>query len=278
MKTIGVISTELKKVIISPYFLIGVSAFTLMCFTSEAYYDGTKRYAVFDMIKLMGTDMAGNPEFSAENICQRGFGGWLIMFMGIIVSFPFVKVMCDERNYSEKRYIIARTGIFRYSFSKLISAVLSAAAICVAGYLLFTATVYMIFPKASEMGGEISEYLYITPYLKNILAVAITGAAYAISAYLICAFIRNQYLCICIPFLANHLYKVVLEKFMSDNIYDTNAQTSMAILNSLSPLSLSSFVYGVENNNYSIYIYAILFIIVLIIFNFMQRRNTDVGQ
>ncbi|MGN0650975.1 MAG: hypothetical protein ACI4KM_11100, partial [Oscillospiraceae bacterium] len=161
MKTLSCISSELKKVIISPNFALGIIAFALMCFTSSAYtdYSNMKQISIFEMVTMLGTDKAESYEFSAQYVCAHGFGTWVVQFLSIIVAFPFVKVLCDERRYSEKRYIICRTGKLRYCLSKFISALFCGAILCALGFLLFSAAVYVIFPNASALSPEQAEML-----------------------------------------------------------------------------------------------------------------------
>ena len=92
MKTLNCIITELKKVIISPYFAVGIIAFALMCFTSSAYtdYSNMKQISIFEMMTMLGTDKAESYEFSAQYICAHGFGMWVVQFLSIIVAFPLV--------------------------------------------------------------------------------------------------------------------------------------------------------------------------------------------
>lgn len=180
MKTLNCILTELKKVIISPYFAVGIIAFALMCFTSSAYtdYSNMKQISIFEMVTMLGTDKAESYEFSAQYVCAHGFGTWVVQFLSIIVAFPFVKVLCDERRYSEKRYIICRMGKLRYCLSKFISAIIGGAVLCALGFLLFSAAVYIIFPKASELSPEQAEMLAMCniSYPKKLLETVIMGA------------------------------------------------------------------------------------------------------
>ena len=93
MKTLNCILTELKKVILSPYFAVGIIAFALMCFTSSAYtdYSNMNEVSIFEMTAMLGTQQGQNYEFSAQYVCSHGFGIWVVQFLSIIVAFPFVK-------------------------------------------------------------------------------------------------------------------------------------------------------------------------------------------
>lgn len=272
MKTLNVIYTELKKLIISPYFLVGVLAFTLMCFSSPGYFDGEKEYSIFEMITMLDSDKVELYDFSAQSVCSRGFGGWLMMFLSIIVSFPFVKLLCDERRCSEKRYLISRTGVFRYCLSKFVSAVVSAALICAVGFLTFSGIVHIIFPQAQP-----DMLMYSSPYWKYLLQTVLTGICVSILPFLICSVTTNQYFCICIPFLIQYMYNTASNKFMMETGYD-NSDTKSIIVQSITPINLGSLVYGIKTSYYTLIIYAVFAVAALFIFSFAQRRCTDIGQ
>ena len=224
MKTLNCRLTELKKVIISPYFAVGIIAFALMCFTSSAYtdYSNMKQISIFEMMTMLGTDKAESYEFSAQYICAHGFGMWVVQFLSIIVAFPFVKVLCDEHRYSEKRYIICRMGKLRYCLSKFISAIIGGAVLCALGFLLFSAAVYIIFPKASALSPEQAEMLAACniSYPKKLLETVIMGAGAAVLPFLISVFTANQYFCICIPFLLQYMQMTAANKLIFDSISD----------------------------------------------------------
>lgn len=274
MKTVNAICSELKKIVINPYFLAGVLAFTMMCFGSSGYYDaaGSKEYSIFEMMTMLGTDKAALYEFSAQYVCTRGFGSWLVMFLGIIVSFPFVKLLCDERRCNEKRYLISRTGVFRYCLSKFTGAVVSAALICALGYLLFSGAVYIIFPKAEA--GTVALSL---PYWKCFLEAVLTGMCVSVLPFLICTVTANKYFCICIPFLMQYMYNTAIGKFTLDAKYG-GLDIKTVILQSLSPDNISSILYDVKKCCYTLAFYAAFAVIALLLFSFAQRRYTDIGQ
>lgn len=272
MKTLNVIYTELKKLVISPYFLIGVLAFTLMCFSSPGYYDGEKEYSIFEMITMLDEQKSKLYDFSAQQVCTRGFGNWLMMFLGIIVSFPFVKLMCDERRCSEKRYILVRTGVIRWCISKFVSVVVSAALICAIGFLLFSGIVHIIFPQAQP-----DMLIYSSPYWKYLLQAVLTGICVSILPFLICSVTTNQYFCICIPFLIQYMYNTASTEFMMKAGYD-NSDTKSIIVQSITPTNISSLLYEVKTGYYTLIIYAVFAVIALFLFSFAQRRCTDIGQ
>ena len=140
----------------------------------------------------------------------------------------------------------------------------------------------MVFPSSSE----ISDVFFMgVPYWKSLLSVAITGGASVILAYFMCSFVRNQYLCICIPFLAHYLQMVILSKLMisnlintSNGVIDNKSRIAEIILSSLSATNLAATFYGTENDNYSIYAFGSLSVISIVFFYLMQRRKTDVGE
>lgn len=280
MKTLNVILCELKKVIISPYFLIGVIAFALMCFSSSAYYDSStmREKSIFEMIGMLGTKEAESYEFSAQHICTRGLGSWVIMFLGIIVSFPFVKILCDERKHSEKRSLIIRTGVLRYSLSKLVSSIISAAAITGIGYLLFAAAVHVIFPSISEFSESQQEMLtYSADFGKYYLCVVLIGMVVSVLPFLLCSVLRNHYFCICIPFLIQYMHSVIDAKIGYDTI-NSNEKILSEISAIIKPSTVFWLTADVKKGIYTLIFYLCLAVLSLLVFQLSQRRCVDVGQ
>ena len=281
MKTLNCILTELKKVIISPYFAVGIIAFALMCFTSSAYtdYSNMKQISIFEMMTMLGTDKAESYEFSAQYICAHGFGMWVVQFLSIIVAFPFVKVLCDEHRYSEKRYIICRMGKLRYCLSKFISAIIGGAVLCALGFLLFSAAVYIIFPKASALSPEQAEMLAACniSYPKKLLETVIMGAGAAVLPFLISVFTANQYFCICIPFLLQYMQMTAANKLIFDSISDY-PEWQRALIMAVYPNSLREIIYCTQTGIFSLVGYVFLAATALTLFIIMNRRCTDCGR
>lgn len=281
MKTINCILTELKKVILSPYFAVGIIAFALMCFTSPAYRDfsNMNEVSIFEMITMLGTEQAESYEFSAQYVCAHGFGTWVVQFLSIIVAFPFVKVLCDERRYSEKRYIICRMGKLRYCLSKFISAIIGGAVLCTLGFLLFSAAIYMIFPKASALSAEQAEMLAMCniSYPKKLLETVIMGAGAAVLPFLVSVFTVNQYFCICIPFLLQYMKMTAANKLIFDNILDC-PEWQRALIMAVYPNSLREIAYCTQTGIISLIGYVFLAATALTLFIITARRCTDCGR
>ncbi|MGN0656651.1 MAG: hypothetical protein ACI4KR_07645 [Ruminiclostridium sp.] len=281
MKTLNCILTELKKVILSPYFAVGIIAFALMCFTSPAYrdYSNMNEVSIFEMITMLGTEQAESYEFSAQYVCAHGFGTWVVQFLSIIVAFPFVKVLCDERRYSEKRYIICRMGKLRYCLSKFISAIFCGAILCALGFLLFSAAVYVIFPKISELSAEQAEMLAMCniSYPKKLLETVIMGAGAAVLPFLVSVFTANQYFCICIPFLLQYMQMTAANKLIFDDILECQ-EWQKALIMAVYPNSLREIAYCTKTGIISLIGYVFLAATALALFIITARRCTDCGR
>lgn len=281
MKTVQCILTEFRKVVISPYFLIGVLAFALMCFTSPAYMDFSvmKQISIFEMLTMPDLRQAENYEFSAQYVCSKGFGTWIVQFLGIIVAFPFVKVLCEERRCSEKRYIICRTGIFRYSLSKFLSAIFSAAILCTLGYLLFSTAVYLLFPGIGEFPAEQVQMLasFRISYLKLLIETVIMGMGMSVLPFLTCVFTTNQYFCICVPFLLQYIQLTAANKLFIDG-FENYPKWQQTLIQAIYPASLGSLVYGLKQGIVALLGYVWLAVAAFVLFTISQRRCTDCGR
>lgn len=282
MKTLNCIFSELKKVILSPYFLIGIIAFALMCFTSSAYteHSNNREMSIFEMMTMLGTDKAQSYEFSALYVCSRGFGTWIVQFLCIIVAFPFVKVLCDERRFSEKRYIICRMGKLRYCLSKFLCAIISGALLCALGFLLFSAAVNIIFPPISNFPPEQAEMLAMCniSYPKKLLETVIMGAGAAVLPFLVSVFTTNQYFCICIPFLIQYMQMTAANKLFLDGIMMKCPEWQMTLIQAFHPATLRNLAYGTNSGLVSFAGYALLAAAALALFIITQRRCVDCGR
>ncbi|MGN1120276.1 MAG: hypothetical protein ACI4Q4_07945 [Oscillospiraceae bacterium] len=235
--------------------------------------------SIFEMISMLGTEQAESYEFSAQYVCAHGFGTWVVQFLSIIVAFPFVKAICDERRFSEKRYIICRMGKLRYCLSKFISAIIGGAVLCALGFLLFSAAVYAIFPRASELSPEQAEMLATIniSYPKKLLETVIMGAGAAALPFLVSVFTANQYFCICIPFLLQYMQMTAANKLFLDGYWE-RPEWQRTLIQTLYPSNLRELAYGTNTGLVSFAAYALLAAAALTLFIIMTRRCTDCGR
>lgn len=282
-KTVNTLISELKRTILSPYFLACVILMAVMCFTSPGYmdYSTNKQYTIFEMMFMLGTEKAQSYDFAWQTVITMGFGVWMAQFLVILVSFPFVKIMCDERLYGQKRYYISRTGIFRYSISKLLSAVVSAALICLLGYLVFSVASMIVFPSINTFSASEQETLDMMhmSYTQNLIRVVLIGASFVPLPFIIAAFTRNLYFSVCIPFLVQYMHRTAENKIMSGIYTSGGLSEKKQILLQLSTHNSAGLIATAEAN-YALYaamLHAVIFAAAFLVFYIVQKRRVDNG-
>ncbi|MGN0621714.1 MAG: hypothetical protein ACI4I9_07595 [Porcipelethomonas sp.] len=271
MKFFRCFITDMKKILLSPYFIAGIAAFVFMCFTSSVYFDisTNKEYSVFEtFLKFRGLD---DYIVSAEYISLSGYGGWIGTFLSILVAFPFINVNCDENKNGAKRYIISRVGIFNFSISKILSAIITSALICLVGYLLFTAFVYLMFPSLSSMSEAAQESAYFTEsYIQKLAGIILQGVTAGLVPLFLSTFIHNKYFCLCIPFFISYLRDTLSNKIL----FETG---NYNIASLIAPDSVNLVTYENEMRTAAIIMYSTMLLIVSVVFYISQKGRTDNG-
>lgn len=283
MKTVTALFSELKRIILSPYFLICVILMAMLCFTSSGYmdYSTNKQYSIFEMMFMLSNGNVQSADFARETVIGNGFGTWTAQFLVILVSFPFVKVMCDEKLYGQKRYYISRTEILRYSASKLISAVISAALVCLLGYLLFSAVCMAVFPSIESFSKSEQELLTVmgVPYAENLLRVILVGASFVTLPFIIAAFTRNIYFSVCIPFLVQYIQRTAENKIIFDMKTLGKFREKTGVLVTIFSHNSAGYI-ATEKGNTALYI-ALVHIVIMAaafaVFYISQKRRVDNG-
>lgn len=263
--------SDMKKILLSPYFIAGIAAFVFMCFTSSVYFDisTNKEYSVFEtFLKFRDLD---DYMVSAEYISLNGCSVWIGTFLSILVAFPFINIICDENKDGAKRYVISRVGILNFSISKTLSAIVTSALICLVGYLLFTAYVYLMFPCLSSMSEAAQENAYFTEsYIQKLAGIVLQGVAAGLVPLFLSAFIHNKYFCLCIPFFISYLRDTISNKVL----FETG---NYNIASLISPNSVYLVTYENEMRMAAIIMYSSMFLIVSAVFYTSQKGRTDSG-
>ena len=283
MKTVNNLFSELKRTVLSPYFLACIILVCAICFTSSGYtdYSANKQYTIFEMMFMLGTEDAQTYDFSRECVSAIGYGAWAAQFLVILVSFSFVKIMCDERLYGQKRYYISRSGLLRYSACKLLSAIISAALVCFMGYMLFVGITYAVFPSVSTLPQNEQECFAITGqhFAKTMLRMCLVGASFVPLPFIIAAFTRNIYFSVCIPFLVQYMQRTAENKLIHAMFTSGNySEKKQMLLWLVSHNSAELIAWG--DTRYSLYaalLHTAVIFASFIIFYMAQKRRVDNG-
>ena len=222
MVIIHIIRQDLNKTLLNIGFLGAVLLTAVLCFTAPTYHDiATDRsYSVFESFFSFKREfIESDTQFASLNVFQNGLGGYITMFLPIIVAFPFMVSFCAERNSGLMRFTISRTGCLRYYLSKFFAVMIGGGLAAMLGYTIYGAVVYGFFPNLSSYQmDEFMQEMYpdgqVSEVLKLLLSAFIYGAITTLPAFLISSFSRNPYLITCVPFLMVYIWNTAINKLV----------------------------------------------------------------
>ena len=213
------LKTQLYKMLISPVPVIcAIMIFGLCCITNVyTDADGGKGYSVLTILLLRDpTEAVEGNSVVRENIIRAAMSSWLIMFSPVVCVLPFVKSVSAE-NSSLKRFEMQRSGKIAFAASRLVSAVLTSAAVLCLGYGLFVIFTVIMFPSVMDTNSHSAAAVLHSMsigcfYLSRMAGAFIIGALSALPAYIISVFSRNKYMMTCIPLFLQHSYKQTFKR------------------------------------------------------------------
>ena len=222
MRCFNSLKQDLNKTLLNIGFLGAVLLTAVLCFTAPTYHDLTtdRSYSVFESFFSFKRDfMQSDQQFASLNVFQNGLGGYITMFLPIIVAFPFMVSFCAERNSGLMRFTISRTGCLRYYLSKFFAVMIGGGLAAMLGYAIYGAVVYGFFPNLnSYQMDEFMQEMYpdgqALQVLKMLLCAFIYGAITTLPAFLISSFSRNPYLITCVPFLMVYIWNTAINKLV----------------------------------------------------------------
>lgn len=218
------IKTELYKVLFSKGFVICVLVTVLLCLTSGAYNDAltNRTYSVWETLTLLDRELLMT-DSSMINVLvfSQGLGGYLGLFLPIVSAFPFIRVFCIERKTGFMRCEILRIGRTPYYCSRFLAGLISGGCVTLSGYILFGMIVCIGFPEMSvyHMDALLIEWLGLDHIPEMVFACLANaffyGAVSASLSLLLCTFLYNEYMILCIPFMITYIGEVLLNKLLS---------------------------------------------------------------
>lgn len=200
----GTLATHIKRGIVSPMFFIctALCTFLMMLFTIE-YHDPS-------IHRNLGL------YYFLDRFDNRG-AKYLIM---MITAFPSATMFYDDWTSGNFKFIIPRVGRRKYTFAVTISAGITAAAVMIISYLIFSAIVLAQFPAVPDMdavklrahsfGFPNSGLLYtghaFLCYLLYFLTKGAMAAFFAVFAVFQSMIFTNKHLTIISPVLIYIIY------------------------------------------------------------------------
>lgn len=292
------IRSEFYKILTGYGFYLCIAFTAVLCFSAHIYIDpvNNDRYSVLMFLRSFDREfMLNDACFCSFSVMLKGAGSWLSMFIPIISAFAFVPLVCDEYEARSVRFEIFRSSKLSYRASRFVTAFICGGVAVTAGFAIYTALVYMLFPGISEYGAEKREmfeqmYSYAFPEIirgkyhiavvKKLLAIFFYGALSAVPAITLTSLVRNKYLAMCIPFFMKYAADQTCVKLQSQALSDLeNADEKLLKLSSvISPDSLAYFSELGENKR-AVMIYSLaLAAAAMAAYLIIHGRRLDSGE
>ena len=265
-KLINSAAVELRKTSFSYGFILCILITCLLCFTSSVYTDSLtgKEYSVFEVIANKSRSVFSS--FTSSQLLRTSGSPYITIFIPVLSSLPFVTGFCAERLGGNMRFVIIRSGKYKYCVSKFISAVLSGGTAVMSGFMLYSIAICFSFSN---------EGLSAIELIKMYIGMGIYGMISVLPAFFLSAFIRNKYMICCFPFIFMHFYHTTVSKVQG--ICNARDRWDIVIkMYFLYPSNIKEVLFDV---NAGIIIYhAVLAIAALVGFTVIMNRRLDYGQ
>ena len=244
----------------------------------QDYENGNTYSAISLLTSSHKSDIVAKGNLDYQGIIISGPNSYLWMFATVLVSLPFVVLMCSAKKNSNTRFELYRTSKWKYSIAKLTSVMIGGGSILALGYALYSLLVY--FAVGTEFAGmrfqdgiyggfltEVYKLLGFNGYfILRILEVFIYGMYSVLIPFLFSGFSQNKYMVTCIPFMINYILSTVLmEGSLGADIFF------------LCPVSMEHICLGYEGYK-QWYILGIVTISVLLCYRVVLGKRCDCGE
>lgn len=213
-----VIQAELTKYLSSPLFLGSVLLITVLCFTATVYTDPSigKTYTVFEaLFQLPAAIKQEASSLSAIQVFSNGLNGnYAALFVPIAVGLGYVPSHCIECKSGHLRTQLVRTKKHHYCIGKYLGAMVAGGSALLCGYLTYGTVVFLTFPsfdaeRAALQGLQLPDSPVIYA-VKLCVGKFLYGMTAVWPSFLLCAFLRQAHLILCIPVLFCFLQNTIL--------------------------------------------------------------------
>lgn len=220
------IGQEIRKNCYLPYLLLAVFGVLFLCLTAEGEIDNTGKSITIFALMFQNRTPGSVSEITKSGLLlwEAGIGGWLVVFVPLLLSFGYIALLSGERQNGQTRFHLIRSGNFRYCVSKVAGGALFGGMVFLIGYALFGLLMAAAFPAFSGFPPEEQSWylemyfgnsipLYIVKRLVGAFLYGMFGSAFGIGVAIV---FRDKYMLLCLPFLINYIYQQVLGKMMTD--------------------------------------------------------------
>ena len=274
---------ELKKNFYFPYMLLPMLGTVVLCLAAPGEINEKgKEIAIFSLMLQGGAEVAGGIEKSALCLWIRGTGGWLNVFLPLLLTFGYIIQISVERQSGQMKFQLIRSGNLCYCTSKVLTGALTGGIFFVIGYVLFGVMMATAFPSLSIFSAEEQQFyfeaffnnavsLYIAKRLVGAFLYGVFASLYGIGVAVV---FRDKYMMLCLPFLLNYIYQQIIYKIM---ITGYSRGTVSGLAESFYP----GAVMELTLDKYQFIFFAVLFLMyigVTILFYMSVKRSGCDGQ
>lgn len=279
---------DLEKSVLNIGFLGAVLLTCALGFTAMAYVDNntSQSYSVLEvMFRLDRNFIRNNSTFSSMNIFQLALSGYITLFLPIIVAFPFMTAFCTERNSGNMRFVIIRSGKWRYYISKLLSAIIGGGLSVMLGVILFGLLAMALFPSLSSYNVSSEQFDMMLPggYAATIFRMLLTaflyGALSTLPALLLSSFCKNPYVITCLPFMLTYIRDTAVQR-LTQAAFDRDDFEAVTRIYPFSSSAITNLIYSSavdEQLRRAFIINGIMAVVFVIGFVFIMEQRSDKG-
>lgn len=187
--------------------LLSVFAVAALCFFSHLLTGGYENPPT--LLELTAGAFAGDNKngYTLQQIIsafENSF--WFYVALPVMLSMPAVSDFYDEWSGGGFYLNVHRQQIFKYCVSKSAAYALNAAAVFLAGFGIFAAAVSLAFPSYdAEFLAAVYPGGFFAFIAKRVLNVTAAGAVCPVVTVLILILIKEKFLALSIPMLANYI-------------------------------------------------------------------------
>lgn len=293
------IKTEFQKILTGYGFYLCVAFTVILCFSAEIYQDETTydKYSVIRaLISFDRNFMLTDTQFSSLEVMRKGSWGWIQLFIPIVSAFAFVPLLCDEHEAKVVRYEVFRSSRLEFHLSEMIAGCVSGGIAVSAGYGIYSALVFQLFPDIGEYSSELKEmyresmssYMnfstgYLDATLIKMLGVFLYGLTISAVVIMLTSLIRNKYLVLCIPFFIKYAIGQTCQKLSSQInekalAGEKSNQWLSNIISVIYPDALPQFNEYGSLKKYVLLYSAAIVVACLVLYLFFTMRRVDSGE
>ena len=236
MQILRTTRNEIRRILCSTGFWLSVAIALIILLTSTAHKeeDGSA-YTVLSMALQLGKAEILMKNVFAQTLFSQIVRYALPMYGPLLAALSFAVVLCEERKYGVRRYVLFKEGKTAYVLSKALSAVVASGTAFFLATLLFLLFLYCEYPLMSARDMEVFQYWLevqsVSPSGETIIwfqwfgehaygilqlfGVFLYGMFCGFIGYICTAFFSNVYLTVCIPFFFGYIYYSITQALMA---------------------------------------------------------------